>query len=139
MWLQVVSRRLGGLSERLQLGASTIPLEGDQPRAATRPVATSWWQTDDVFYEARGSAWALLVLLRGVEVDFHDVLVEKDALSTFHNLENTLAAAERPMSSPFVLGGGGFGIVASHDLTMAAYLSSATNIVRTLETLMRQD
>lgn len=139
LWLDVVSRRLGGLSERLQLGAARMPLEGSDPSPTDAPRATSWWRTDDVFYESRGAAWALLVLLRGVEVDFHDALVKKQALSTFHNLESTLAAAERPMYSPFVIAGGGFGILASHDLTMAAYLSSATNIVRTLENLMRND
>lgn len=143
LWLEVVSRRLGGISERLQLGASRIPIEGSgdapSPDADEPTLSTSWWQTDDVFYEARGSVWALLAFTRGLEVDFHQVLVDKNALSTFRNLEHTLAAAERPMKSPMVFSGGGFGILPSHDLTMAAYVSSAVNIVSTLQTLMRND
>jgi hypothetical protein len=142
LWLEVVSRRLAGISERLQLGASEIPIEGTDGGAGAKKepaLSTSWWQTDDVFYEARGNAWALLGLVRGLEVDFHDVLEDKNALSTFRNLEHTLAAAERPMESPMVLSGGGFGIVASHDLAMAAYLSSAVNVIETLQTLMRND
>jgi hypothetical protein len=144
LWLEVVSRRLGGLSERLELGASAFPLEGERGEpgdaAARKPtLSTSWWQTDDVFYEARGSAWALLAFTRALEVDFHQVLKDKNALSTFRNLEHTLAEAERPMRSPMVLSGGGFGVVPSHDLTMSAYVSSAVNIIDTLQTLMQND
>jgi hypothetical protein len=140
LWLEVVSRRLAGLSERLQLGASDIPIEGTGGSGTKKErLSTSWWQTDNVFYEARGNAWALLALTRALEVDFHDVLVKKNALSTFRNLEHTLASAERPMESPWVLAGGGFGITASHDLTMSAYLSSAVNIIDTLQVLMKSD
>lgn len=141
LWLEVVSRRLGGISERLELGASRIPIEGSDAGSSTRKptLSTSWWQTDDVFYEARGTAWALLAFTRGLEADFEPVLEKKGALSTFHNLESTLAAAERPMDSPMVLSGGGFGMVPSHDLTMAAYVASAVNITDTLQNLMRSD
>lgn len=139
LWLEVVSRRLGGISQRLELGASPLHIEGTTGSGNEPALSTSWWQVDDVFYEARGMAWALLAFVRGLEVDFHGVLVDKNALPTFHNLERTLAAAERPMHSPVVIAGGGFGVLASHDLTMAAYLSSANNIVQTLEVLMRND
>ncbi len=139
IWLEVVSRRLGGMSERLELGAAPLRIGGTDEGGQPPGLATSWWQVDDVFYEARGMAWALLELTRGLEVDFHDVLVDKNALATFQNLERTLAAAERPMHSPIVIAGSGFGVLASHDLTMAAYLSSANNIVQTLEILMQKD
>lgn len=127
-----------GWSQQSHIGAA----RGEEPRRrATHACRSScpWWQTDDVFYEGRGATWALLGLTRGLEVDFHDVLVDKNALSTFRNLEHTLAASQRPMESPMVLSGGGFGIVPNHDLGLAAYVSSAVNIARSLETLMRKD
>lgn len=141
LWLEVVSRRLGGIAERLQLGASDIPVEGsDTPSSSRRStMSTSWWQTDNVFYQARGSLWALLAISRGLEIDFHDVLVRKSALSTFRNLESELEVSQRPLESPIILSGSGFGLVPSHDLSVAAYVSSVVNIVRTLETLMRKD
>jgi hypothetical protein len=36
-------------------------------------------EIDDVFFEARGSAWALLHILRAIEADFGSVLENKNA------------------------------------------------------------
>jgi hypothetical protein len=43
-------------------------------------VRTPWLQIDDIFYEARGSSWALLHFLKAVEVDFDAILKKKNAL-----------------------------------------------------------
>jgi hypothetical protein len=37
-------------------------------------VRTPWLEIDDVFYEARGAAWALIHFLKAAEVDFAEVL-----------------------------------------------------------------
>ncbi|MGD8574604.1 MAG: DUF2333 family protein [Gammaproteobacteria bacterium] len=146
LWLHIVSRRLGGLSRQLEAAAGQVatedlPLNGPGAGSATREAYTrvSWWQADDVFYRARGAGWALLNLTRALEHDFHGVLVDKNALSSFRDLEHTLEASQRPMYSPVVLTGSGFGIFANHTLTMAAYLASANSTVINLENLMQQD
>ena len=49
------------------------------PTADTSYVKTSWFEIDDVFYEARGQTWALIHLLRAIEIDFASVLEKKNA------------------------------------------------------------
>lgn len=150
LWMEVVARRLGGLAKALELaggenlnaGALTRPAkETSQPsgQQAPLPEHVSWWQVDNLFYRARGSAWALLNLCRGIEVDFHQVLVNKHALSTFKSLITTLAATQRPMYSPIVLSGDDFGLFANHTLTMAAFLATADATAINLQSLMQQD
>lgn len=134
----MASRRLGGLAQLLQTSAP-LPQQPAGPPVPTAQDRTSWWQTDNAFYRARGASWALLSLSRGLEADFRGVLQDKNALASFRSLEETLAAASRPMESPAVLSGGGFGLWPNHDLTMAAYLSSANTIAMNLETLMQKD
>ncbi len=148
LWMEVVARRLGGLAKELEMAgglkaggnALTRPnakaAAGNQP---STPQAVSWWQVDNLFYRARGSAWALLNLCRGIQVDFHQVLVDKNALSTFKSLETALAATQRPMYSPIVFSGDNFGLLANHTLTMAAFLATADATAINLQSLMQQD
>jgi hypothetical protein len=78
-WLGTVETRLGSLSQRLSASVGqrriNTDLSGDAAgRQSTRTsaevvVKTSWLQIDNVFYEARGTTWALLHFLKAVEVD----------------------------------------------------------------------
>ncbi len=86
---------------------------------------TPWWQIDDVFYEARGSAWALLLILRGVDRDFSEVLQTKNAQTSFDQIIRELEPSQQSVFSPMILNGEGFGFVANHSLSMASYLSRA--------------
>ena len=73
-YTEVVIKRLGNLSTRLSAstaGAEFIPgLEVIEPNVAVRnakvaPLSqTPWLEIDNVFYEARGSSWALLHILK---------------------------------------------------------------------------
>ncbi|WP_455211759.1 DUF2333 family protein, partial [Kaarinaea lacus] len=79
--LAVVEKRLGDLSQRLNASVEELrvntDLAGDtaaqqSTRAPGLIVAkTPWLEIDDVFYEARGYVWALLNIMRAVEVDFN--------------------------------------------------------------------
>src|SRR5690606_8821544 len=79
-WLGDVGTRLGSLSQRLSASvgrarldtASAAELESEGMVVEDDRVETSWLQIDNVFYEARGQAWALSHLLRAIEVDFAD-------------------------------------------------------------------
>jgi len=95
-------------------------------------------EIDNVFYEARGTSWALVYLLRAVEHDFHDVLAKKNALISMQQIIRDLEATQETLWSPMVLNGGGFGMLANHSLVMANYLSRANAAMIDLRRLLEQ-
>ena len=107
--------------------------DGSRPREQT-----PWLEIDDVFYESRGSAWALVHLLRAVEVDFADIIAKKNAQASLQQIIRELEATQEPLWSPMVLNGGGFGVLANHSLVMANYLSRANAALIDLRRLMEQ-
>jgi hypothetical protein len=145
-WLAVVEKRLGNLSQQLSasVGQARVntDLAGDpaaeagQPRGDQIEVKTPWLQIDDVFYEARGTAWALLHFLRAIEYDFRHVLEDKNATVSLRQVIRELEASLAPMRSPVVLNGGGFGLFANHSLVMASYLSRANQAITNLRELL---
>jgi hypothetical protein len=147
-WLAEVEKRLGSLTRRLgdSVGSRRVNenLAGDRSAEAaqTQPdsvsVRTSWFQIDDVFYEARGSAWALLHFLRAAQFDFANVLDDKNAEASVRQIIRELEASLAPMRSPMVLNGGGFGLTANHSLVMANYLARANAAVINLRELLDQ-
>lgn len=136
-WLSDVSTRLGSLSQRLS--ASVIEdkpqLESDDN---TRYVRTPWSKVDDVFYEARGTSWALIHMLRAVEVDFVFTLQDKNALVSLRQIIRELEATQASIWSPFILNGSGFGVLANHSLVMASYIARANTAVIDLRRLLQQ-
>ncbi len=147
-WLLVVEKRLGSLSQRL---SASVGQERHNTNLANDPEArqstpapsvvytrTPWLEVDDVFYEARGHVWALLHLFRAVEIDFRTVLEKKNALTSLQQIIRELEEAQRPVSSPIVLNGSGFGWVANYSLTMANYISRANAAVIDLRALMER-
>ena len=101
-------------------------------------VKTPWTQIDDVFYEARGTSWALVHLLKAVEVDFHDILEKKNALVGLRHIIRELEGTQTPLWSPVVLNGSGFGVFANHSLVMASYISRANAAIIDLRELLSQ-
>lgn len=147
-WLAVVEKRLGSLSQRLSASVGqlrvNIDLAGDSAaRQSTETagevvVKTPWLEVDDVFYEARGATWALMHFLAAVEYDFHDVLVKKNAQVSLRQIIRELEGAQRPVWSPVVLNGSGFGFVTNYSLIMASYISRANAAVIDLRNLLEQ-
>tara|TARA_R110001606_G_scaffold316814_2_gene463564 strand:- start:446 stop:1462 length:1017 start_codon:yes stop_codon:yes gene_type:complete len=136
-WLSDVSTRLGSLSQRLS--ASVIDdepqLESDEN---TRYVRTPWLKVDDVFYEARGTSWALIHMLRAIEVDFIFTLQDKNALVSLRQIIRELEATQANVWSPFILNGSGFGVLANHSLVMASYIARANTAIIDLRRLLEQ-
>jgi hypothetical protein len=91
-----------------------------------------------VFYEARGSAWALLHLLRAIEIDFADVLEKKNATVSVRQIIRELEATQEPVWSPIILNGSGFGLWANHSLVMASFLTRANAAIVDLRDLLAQ-
>jgi hypothetical protein len=143
-WLANVESRLGSLSQRLSASVARSRRENLLPtsisNAATREmmVQTPWHQIDDVFYEARGASWALLHLLRAIEVEFRDVLEDKNAAVSVAQIIRELEATQSFMFSPIILNGDGFGFMANHSLVMASYISRANAGVIDLRALLQQ-
>ncbi|HET9047774.1 MAG TPA: DUF2333 family protein [Chiayiivirga sp.] len=143
-WLALVEKRLGSLSQRLSASAGQAVLDTDpnDGEAAANDglvmVRTPWLQIDDVFYEARGSTWALLHLLKAVEVDFDGVLRDKNALVSLRQIIRELEETQVPLGSPIVLNGSPFGFFANHSLVMANYISRANAAIIDLRKLLER-
>ena len=145
-WLEDVATRLGDISQRLSQSVGKRQLNIDltgEPAAtmATEPprdteIRTSWFKIDDVFFEARGQAWALIHLLKAVEHDFNAVLADKNAQASLRQIIRELEATQAPLWSPLVLNGGGFGMLANHSLVMASYVSRVNAAVIDLRELL---
>lgn len=145
-WLADLETRLGSLTRTLSesVGKASVSeamanLNPEDPlaeEAVGADVKTPWTEIDDVFYEARGSAWALLHIFKAVEVDFRKVLQDKNAMASVKQVIIELEGTQQPMWSPVILNGSGFGVLANHSLTMAAYLSRASAAISDLRDLL---
>ncbi len=145
-WLATVETRLGSLSQRLtaSVGQRRIntDLAGDRQATQATPtpddsvVRTPWLEIDDVFYTARGSTWALIHFLRAAEVDFAQVLEDKNARISLQQIIRELEATQQTVWSPMILNGSGFGLVANHSLVMASYISRANAAIIDLRRLL---
>jgi len=147
-WLAVVELRLGSLSQRLSASVGQTRVNTDlagDPSATTSTrsgqlvvVRTPWLQIDNVFYEARGAAWALLQFFRAIDRDFASVLEDKNAAVSIAQIERELEGALGSVFSPMILNGSGFGLFANHSLVLASYLSRAHSAIIDVRNLLEQ-
>lgn len=147
-YLWLVERRLGDLTARLSASVARVSLDlslvGSRggavstPRQAQRIMKTPSSQVDDVFFEARGAAWALYHFLQAVQVDCRDVLKDKNAEVGLAQIVRDLEESQKPLGSPWVLNGSGYGLFANHSLTLASYLARANAAVINLRELLSQ-
>lgn len=147
-WLSIVEKRLGSLSQRLSASAgqrrfnTDLSGESEARQSTGAPaeimVKTPWLEIDDVFYETRGSTWALIHFLRAMQVDFADVLADKNATASFRQIIRELEATQEPLRSPMVLNGSKFGALANHSLVMANYVSRANAAIIDLRMLLSE-
>ncbi len=145
-WLSLVEKRLGSLSQRLSAAKPQVrvntDLAGDKnaeqstqasPQVVTK---TSWFEIDDNFFEARGTAWALIHYLRAAEIDFREVLIDKNALVSLQQIIRELEATQQPIRSLMILNGSGLGMFANHSLVMSSYITRANAAISDLRTLL---
>ena len=147
-WLTIVDTRLGSLSQRLSASVGqrrlNTDLAGDDvaTQSTVAPsdmlVRTPWTEIDDVFFEARGAAWALIHFLKAAEHDFADVLEKKNARVSLQQIIRELEATQDTVWSPMILNGTGFGMLANHSLVMASYISRANAASIHLRDLLAQ-
>jgi hypothetical protein len=147
-YLGVVESRLGSLSQRLSASIGHVRVDTDlsndgnaqqsTPTPEERSVGTPWTEIDDVFYEARGSAFALAQFLKAIDHDFANVLEDKNARVSLQQVIRELEDAQKPVHSPIILNGSPFGFFANHSLVMANYISRANATVIELRKLLER-
>jgi len=148
-WLQDIETRLGSMSQRLSASVGRRVMDTDlagdagaeqsTERAESEiDVRTPRFQVDDVFYEARGTAWAMLHFLKAIEVDFKSVLEKKNATVSLQQIIRELEATQEPVFSPIILNGDGMGLLSNHSLVMANYISRANAAIIDLRELLLQ-
>ena len=143
--LNKMQKRLGSVAQNLSASVGQVrvntDLAGDSGAtggsvATEHHVKTSWFEIDNVFYEARGQTWAILHILKAVEVDFAGVLKQKNALASVQQIIRELEATQQSIWSPVILNGRGFGFVTNHSLVMASYVSRANAALIDLKNLL---
>ena len=147
-YLSAVNTRLGSLSQRLWSAAGQqqfdMGLAGEPsgrqstPAPLEQEVRTPWLEIDDVFHEARGQTWALIHVLRAMEIDFRGVLENKNALVSLRQIIVNLEATQQTLWSPMVLNGDGFGLIANHSLVMASHIARANAAIIDLRALLSE-
>jgi hypothetical protein len=147
-YLSVVEKRLGSYAQRLSASVGDPELtaalvsesegDSDQTIGEVGLSATPWLEIDNIFYEARGYSWALLHTFKALEIEFQDVLRDKNAQVSVAQVIRDLEEATKRMWSPMVLNGHGFGYVANHSLVLGSYISRANAAVLDLRILLQQ-
>ncbi len=142
-WLKIVGRRLESLSQRLSASLGESQSKTNEEESSTNKSQfseiqskTPWLKVDDVFYEARGTSWALVHLLRAIEIDFKDLLQKRGALASLQQIIRKLETTQSTVWSPMILNGSEFGIFANHSLVMSSYISNASNGINGLRDLL---
>lgn len=142
-----MQKRLGSLSQNLSASVGQMRINTDLAGDTGAPqnsqtmdeqhVKTSWFKIDDVFYEARGQTWAMLHILKAIEVDFSGVLNQKNALASLRQIIRELESTQETVWSPIILNGRGFGFVTNHSIVMASYISRANAALIDLKNLLK--
>jgi hypothetical protein len=148
-WLREVETRLGSLSQRLSasvgqrryntdMAGQSSTTEQSTPTEQQQEVKTPRFLVDNVFYEARGTSWALIHMLQAIEVDFESVLEDKNALVSLQQIIRELEGTQENIWSPIILNGNGLGILANHSLVMANYISRSNAAIINLRELLEK-
>lgn len=145
--LEMMNTRLGSLSQRLSASVGgfrkNTDLAGDPVAKSAKDagafvkVKTPWIEIDNVFYETRGSAWALINFLKAIRLDFDEVLKKKNATRSLDQIIRELESTQSNISSPMILNGGEFGLVPNYSLAMSSYVTRANAGILDLINLLK--
>jgi hypothetical protein len=150
VYLSVVEKRLGSLAHRLSSNVRQlvyVPVAPAADAAEADPNApvvevtaiTPWMEIDNVFFEARGYVWALLHVLKAIEMDFQSILDNKrGGRPALQRIIHKLKNAEQTIWSPMIMNNSGFGLVTNHSLILASYISRANAAIIDLRILLMQ-
>ena len=145
--LELMSKRLGSMSQNL---AASVAEERRYTALANDPTSSSakasppaevmktpWMQVDNVFYQARGTTWAMLAYLKAFEEDFGRVLEDKNAHPSMDQIIRELESTQKALYSPMVLNGYEFGLIPNYSLAMSSYMTRANAGIIDIINLLR--
>ena len=141
-----VSQRLGDLTQQLSASTGEVRENTDlanDPSALQSSVSTSalyaktpWLEIDNVFWQAKGEAWALIHYMKAIQIDFESVLEDKNAMPTIKQIIRELEKTQMDFTSPMVLNGNGRGITANYSLYMSNSISRAKSSIQELQKIL---
>ncbi len=137
-YIEIIIKRLGGISTRLSASTDRYEAYDIQQKKSNAISQTTWMELDDEFWQARGSCWALLHILRAIKHDFRLILEDKRAMDTLDIMIHEMVNALAPITSPVILNGEGFGVFANYSLAMASYVSRASAAALDLRDVMNR-
>ena len=149
-WLKMVNKSMGSLSQKLSASRGELQVNTDLVGESGGKVAwadsylieahTPWLEVDNVFYEVRGHAWAMLSLFKAIRVDFDTTLSDKQATAIVDQIIKELEYALQPTYSPYVFNGSryGYGYTPNHSLRLSSDITRATNGIRDLINLLNK-
>ncbi|OQY47145.1 MAG: hypothetical protein B6247_26965 [Candidatus Parabeggiatoa sp. nov. 2] len=141
-WEWGVLQQVRDFSKALRNDISRSSTQSEDPdfEHAGRPIEveekTPWMEVDNVFYEARGTCWALIHFLRAVEIDFKDLLKQKNTAMILQQVIIQLETTQKAVWSPLILNGSEFGLFANHSLVLSSYISRANTGIIELYNLL---
>lgn len=148
-WLKLTEARLNGYSNRLSDSVESKTVDtnlsgefsADQSTEAelVKINQTPWLEIDDVFWEARGTIWALLHFFKAIERDFAAPIATKNNELAVRQIIVELEAAQIDMTSPMVLNGGEGGLTANYSSTVSNRITRANNGVKNLIQSLQND
>lgn len=103
----------------------------EHTRLLAAAPATPWLEVDDRFFAARGYCWALRAQLAALQRDF-SVAASPPVDAGFVAALAALDGALRPVTSPLVLNGGEYGVLANHSLVLAGHVGRVAVALRDL-------
>jgi len=125
-----LSEWLGRVEQRLQAQTRQLAANvGQSPSGAQQSESNPWFRIDNVFFEARGTTWALMQLMQAARIDYADAIESSGVGDSFDQLIAELEASQAQLWSPVILNGSGFGFFANHSLMMANYTVRSAQLV----------
>lgn len=134
---------MGGVNTRLVNAPrdirETVSLEGDKVNGAATGTVTidiPWTEIDDNFYYAQGVAYALYESFRAIEIDFADVLRDKNSIPLVKKIQELLRRCDfEPL---FIFNGNPGSIFANHSLNLAGMFNDARQKMSSLMVALMQ-
>lgn len=135
---------MGGVNTRLMnapgdIHSVLVAEESDEGRGNAPEmvqVDIPWTQIDDNFYYAQGVAYALLASFKAIRVDFHDVLVKKNALKL---ADKVMESLQRCNFEPLIVfNGDPESVFANHSLNLSGVFNDARQKISSLIVALNQ-
>ncbi|ELA8176619.1 DUF2333 family protein [Vibrio alginolyticus] len=146
-WLNQVHKSLGDLSQKLSASRGDIKVDtalagekGDVAWAGSYKtiIQTPYLEVDDVYWNARGQAWALLAAFKAIRTDFAVTLEDKSAAPLVDQIILSLEFVLRPVESPYIFNGSkhSYGYTPNYSQLINSDLTRASNTIGELLSLL---